>query len=242
MHSHLFRLARWEIELVPEQLFDRAAEYEAMLNQGIGLSGESQEFFIAGRIQDMRSQVPAGPRRILDFGCGTGKACAYLAGVFPHSHVVGADLSDDAIRFARTTFGSDRVSFVNLAALPELEQFDLCYINGVFHHIHPDERQQALEGIRQLLKPGAHLALFENNPWNPGTRMVMSRIPFDRDAIPMSYLETRQRVQTAGFHVRGARFLFYLPKTLSALRFIEPWFVKVPFGAQYYILASAPPL
>ena len=93
---------------MPEQLFDRAAEYEAMLNQGISLSGENQEFFIAGRIQDMRSQVPPNPRRILDFGCGTGKSCAYLADVFPQAHVVGADLSEDALRHATASFGSNR--------------------------------------------------------------------------------------------------------------------------------------
>jgi SAM-dependent methyltransferase len=225
---------------MPEQLFDRAAEYEAMLNQGISLSGESQEFFIFGRIQDMRSQVARDPCRILDFGCGTGKSCSHLADVFPGASVVGADLSEDALTHARASFGSKRVTFVNIADLPQLERFDLCYINGVFHHILPGDRQQTLMMIKDLLAPGAHLALFENNPWNPGTRMVMHRIPFDRDAIPLSFVEARDRIKAAGFQVCGTRFLFYLPKTLAALRFIEPLFVKVPLGAQYYVLASVP--
>jgi SAM-dependent methyltransferase len=227
---------------MPEQLFDRAAEYEAMLNQGIGLSGENQEFFMLGRVRDMQAQVPPSPRRILDFGCGIGKSCAHLASVFPTAYVVGADLSEDALRHARTSFGSDRVTFVNITDLPQLERFDLCYINGVFHHILPDERQQTLMMIKELLTPGAHLALFENNPWNPGTRMVMRRIPFDRDAIPLSFLETRQRIKGAGFTICGTRFLFYMPKALAPLRFIEPWFVSVPLGAQYYVLACVPGL
>jgi SAM-dependent methyltransferase len=225
---------------MPEQLFDRAAEYEAMLNQGISLSGESQEFFISGRIQDMRSRVPSHPRRILDFGCGTGKSCACLANVFPEAYVVGADLSQEALRHATESFGSHRVKFVNIADLPQLERFDLCYINGVFHHILPDERQRTLTMIRELLTPGAHLALFENNPWNPGTRMVMHRIPFDRDAIPLSFLEARNRVKAAGFQLCGTRFLFYMPSALALFRFLEPLFVKVPLGAQYYVLASVP--
>jgi SAM-dependent methyltransferase len=227
---------------MPEQLFDRAAEYEAMLNQGIGLSGENQEFFISGRIQDLHSQVPSRPRRILDFGCGTGKSCAKLAGAFPTAQIVGADLSQEALQHAKTTFGSNRVMFENIADLPRLEPFDLCYINGVFHHILPSERQPTLVMIRQLLTPGAHLALFENNPWNPGTRMVMRRIPFDRDAIPLSFLETRRRIKAAGFDVRGTRFLFYMPNVLAPLRFIEPLFVNVPLGAQYYVLARTPGL
>lgn len=225
---------------MPEQLFDRAAEYEAMLNQGISLSGEGQEFFIAGRVEDMRSQIPSRPRRILDFGCGTGKATAYLSRVFSGAEIVGADLSTDALQHAETNFGSDRVRFVSITELAKFERFDLCYINGVFHHIVPAERQQTLLMIRNLLNPGAHLALFENNPWNPGARMVMRRIPFDRDAIPLSYLETRRAVRAAGFRVYGTRFLFYLPKSLSPLRFIEPLLVNVPLGAQYYVLAATP--
>ncbi len=225
---------------MPEQLFDRAAEYEAMLNQGIGLSGESQAYFIAGRIQDMRTQVQSSPRRILDFGCGTGKACAHLAEVFPQAEVVGADLAEDALRHASTHFGSDRVTFVRIPDVPQMVPFDLCYINGVFHHIPPEERQATLEMIREALTPGGQLALFENNPWNPGTRMVMSRIPFDRDAIPLSFLETRRRIKAAGFNVRGTRFLFYMPNALAPLRFIEPLFVNIPLGAQYYVLANAP--
>jgi SAM-dependent methyltransferase len=225
---------------MPEQLFDRAAEYEAMLNQGISLSGENQEFFIAGRVQDMRSRVPGNPRRVLDFGCGTGKSCAYLADVFPQAQVVGADLSPEALRHATASFGSNRVQFVKIADLPQLERFDLCYINGVFHHILPGERQRTLTMIRNLLTPGAHLALFENNPWNPGTRMVMHRIPFDRDAIPLSFVEARNRIQAAGFQLRGTRFLFYMPNALAPLRFLERLFVKVPLGAQYYVLASVP--
>ena len=61
---------------------------------------------------------------------------------------------------------------------------DLAYSNGTFHHIPPAKRMDALGFIFQRLKPGGIFALWENNPWNPGTRWVIeSRIPFDRDAI-----------------------------------------------------------
>jgi hypothetical protein len=102
---------------------------------------------------------------------------------------------------------------VNIADLPQLEPFDLCYINGVFHHIHAGERQQTLLMIRELLTQGAHLALFENNPWNPGTRMVMRRIPVDRDAIPLSLwkpaAESKRQVSTS-----AARAFFFICRTL----------------------------
>ena len=62
-----------------EVLFDLSDEYRQMLNQGIRLSGESQEFFIHGRIESLASRLPAdfAVRRVLDFGCGIGAATQY---------------------------------------------------------------------------------------------------------------------------------------------------------------------
>ena len=223
-----------------EELFDRAEEYESMLNQGIGLSGESQDFFIEGRVKDLQTQLSQPPRRILDFGCGMGKSCAYLAQAFPQASVLGVDLSDSALEYGRQVHASSRVSFARIADLSLHEPFDLCYVNGVFHHISPEDRQEALAVIRRALAPGGLAAIFENNPWNPGTRMVMSRIPFDRDAVTLSFVELRSRMKTAGLEIQGSRFLFYMPRFLASLRFLERPLVKVPLGAQYYVLGRVP--
>lgn len=45
--------------------------------------------------------------------------------------------------------------------------------------------------VRRSLRPGGVFAFWEINPWNPGTRHVMSRIPFDRDAIMLTPPEAR---------------------------------------------------
>jgi len=42
-----------------EALFDLSDEYRQMLHQGLRLSGESQEFFIRGRIESLESRLPA---------------------------------------------------------------------------------------------------------------------------------------------------------------------------------------
>jgi hypothetical protein len=42
---------------MPEVLFDLSAEYSQMLNQGIRLSGESQDFFVHGRIASLPSRL-----------------------------------------------------------------------------------------------------------------------------------------------------------------------------------------
>ena len=224
-----------------EVLFDLSAEYREMLDRGIRLSGESQEFFIRGRVVSLQARLPVefAVRRVLDFGCGIGAGTAYLAEAFPNAAIVGVDTSGNALDYARDQFGSRRVSFRVLEELERESAFDLCHVNGVFHHIEPASRAGAIASIRGALRPGGRLALFENNPWNPGTRMVMSRIPFDRDAITLSPPEARRLVRAGGFTGPAASWsLFYFPRPLAFLRFTEGALSHLPLGAQYCILAA----
>jgi trans-aconitate methyltransferase len=166
-------------------LFDLSAEYNQMLNQGLRLSGEDKYFFMAGRIHDLQQQLPSNftPRRILDFGCGIGDTTRLLADTFPDADVVGIDTAEQALDYAMTTHGSSRISFCPVHVFPESNTIDLCYVNGVFHHIKPYQRREVVHMIWKALVPGGYFALFENNPWNPGTRLVMKRIPFDHDGV-----------------------------------------------------------
>jgi len=226
---------------VAEVLFDLSAEYNQMLNRGIRLSGESQEFFIHGRLQSLESRLPADfrIRRILDFGCGIGTATASLAQRFPRAEVVGVDTSKNALGYAQERYGSHRLRFRTLAGLPHEDVFDLCYVNGVFHHIAPANRPSAVQNIHRALRAGGRLALFENNPWNPGTRLVMSRIPFDREAIPLSSPETKRLLRTGGFTQPALAWsLFYFPRPLGFLRFTEEALSRLPLGAQYCVMAA----
>lgn len=224
-------------------LFDRSREYDAMLARGLRLSGESKEYFLAGRVADLAHTLGQAfrPRRVLDFGCGIGDGSARLAEVFPEAEVVGIDTAAGALDHARATFGGPRVRFASIEGFGERDAFDLCYANGVFHHIRPEERPGALAMILSALAPGGRFALFENNYRNPGTRQVMRRIPFDRDAVPVSAAEARRMLAEAGFaEVTAARFLFWFPRPLAFLRPLEPALVRVPLGAQYWVMGSKP--
>ncbi len=222
-------------------LFDESASYEEMLARGIELSGEDQHFFIEGRIDDLRRHLPPDcvPRRILDFGCGVGHTAAKLAVAFPAAEIVGVDQSRNALARAASEYRSDRVTFWHSRDGWDREPFDLCYVNGVFHHIVPAERPAAIGKIHGALRPRGCLALFENNPLNPGTRLVMRRIPFDRDAIPLYPWQTRKLVVAGGFQPSiPTRYLFFFPRPLRGLRFAEAWLDRFPLGAQYYVLAT----
>jgi SAM-dependent methyltransferase len=222
-----------------ESLFDRSAEYTAMLERGLRLSGEGREYFMRGRVRTLCALLPVPPRRILDFGCGTGETAAHLARSFPEAEVQGIDTAANAIAFATREHGSERVRFACAAGLDAVGAFDLVYANGVFHHIRPAHRAAALRAILRALVPGGRLAFFENNPWNPGARWVMRRIPFDRDAVPIAPTEARRLLADAGFQDLAApRFLFWFPRFLAALRRLEPALARLPLGAQYLLLAT----
>lgn len=212
-----------------------------MLQQGIRLSGENKNFFVMGRIKDLQSQVGSISeiREILDFGCGNGETAFYLAECFTSATVTGVDTSKAAIQYANNRYSADRIKFRPITFLNGTELFDICYINGVFHHINLNDRHSVIKLIYDSLRPGGQLALFENNPWNFGARMVMRRIPFDRDAIMLSPPEARKLINKRGnWDIQSTRFLFYFPRPLALFRRFEGYLVNVPLGAQYYVLAT----
>jgi SAM-dependent methyltransferase len=223
------------------QEFDRYAKnYDAALAQGISVSGEDKDFFARGRIDWLARcfrELSVKPQRILDFGCGTGSAAPHLNEVLTPNFVTGVDISEQSIAIARQRFGSASVNFEVLQHFRPNESFDLAFCNGVFHHIPPGERTGAVKCVYDAVRPGGYFAFWENNPWNPGTRYVMSRIPFDRDAIMLSAPEARRLLFASGFEILRTDFLFIFPRVLNWFRRFEPAMAGLPFGAQYQVLA-----
>lgn len=225
------------------ELFDRSEEYDAMLDEGLRLTGEGKMYYVHGRLELLREVLPPqfDPARVLDFGCGTGDTAATLADMYPRACILGVDTASNALLHARRRFGSDRIRFESVEVLEHERDFDLCHVNGVFHHIPIDFRDDAVARIRTSLADGGYLALFENNPWNPGTRMVMRRIPFDRDAHLLSPVQTRALLLRHRFELSGAvRYTFFFPAALRALRPLEFRLRGCPLGGQYLVLATRP--
>jgi SAM-dependent methyltransferase len=218
-----------------------AACYDEALARGISVSGEAKEFFARGRLKWLARclrQIPATPRRVLDFGCGTGSAVPLLCEILGAESAVGVDVSAQSVDVARRNHGSTRTEFVRLSEYSPRGEFDLVLCNGVFHHIPPAERAGAVRYVYQSLRPGGLFALWENNPWNPGTRYVMSRIPFDRDAIMVTPPEARTLLQQNGFGILRTDFQFIFPRALKWLRGLESRLARWPLGAQYQVLSQ----
>ncbi|MGE0708892.1 MAG: trans-aconitate 2-methyltransferase [Planctomycetota bacterium] len=232
--------------------FDACAhDYEVQLAQGLSLSGEGREYFSRARCDHLRTWwTRAGfpePRALVDLGCGDGLGTLHLAERFPAAEVLGVDPSQASLdlarsRLARSRGPSDQDASARVRFEPDAKALrgraDLVHVNGVLHHVEPVQRPGFLSELRSLLDPSGTAAIFENNPLNPGTRWVMSRIPFDRDARPLSCRRLVAALEDAGLEVAHTRHLFYFPRLLSALRPLEGPLGRLPLGAQYAVLAK----
>jgi SAM-dependent methyltransferase len=229
----------------PEAAFDEfAVNYDAALQQGLSATGESKDYFAHGRIAHLQRHLHRllhQPANILDFGCGSGTSVPLLLSLAGAQAVTGIDPSEASLAVAlKNCAPLGKVAFATAQSLPPEQNMDLAFCNGVFHHILPAEREGAMKYIFDSLRPGGLFAFWENNPWNPGTRYVMSRIPFDRDAITLSPPESRRLAAGAGFEILASRFLFFFPKSLAIFRGIEPLLNRVPLGGQYLIFCRKP--
>jgi trans-aconitate methyltransferase len=105
-----------------------------------------------------------GTEKVLDVGCGDGKLSAEIAGNLPEGSVLGIDLSEEMITFARNNYPPEK--FPNLAfmlmdanGLTFDSEFDVVFSNAALHWI--KDPKAALKGFWKSLKPdGVLLAQF----------------------------------------------------------------------------------
>ena len=154
--------------------------------------------------------------------------------------MLGLDVSQGLIEVARQQHGSEHTRFLALREFTPSAQMDAAFCNGVFHHIPLAERAGAVSFINRALRPGGLFAFWENNPWNPGARLVMRRIPFDRDAITLTPPGARRLLRDNGFIILGTDFQFIFPNLLGFLRPLERTLARLPLGAQYQVLCRKP--
>jgi SAM-dependent methyltransferase len=217
-----------------------AHDYDAALNRGLAVSGEGKEYFAQGRVEWLSrclGHLGFTARSVVDYGCGTGTAEPFLIRGLRAESVLGLDLSAKSLDVARETHSGLPVRYATTSEHVPDASIDLAYCNGVFHHVPPAERLAIAGYIADCLRPGGLFALWDNNPWNPGARLVMKRIPFDRDAVMLSAREARELVRGAGLEVVRTDHCFVFPRALRALRGIERHVAGLPLGAQFQVLA-----
>jgi SAM-dependent methyltransferase len=221
-------------------LFDEyAAAYEEALSNAIAPSGETREFFAEGRVSWVRRCLIAcgeKPRGLLDFGCGDGATTPLLLAALQADSAIGIDVSAKSLALARKSHATPQIKFESIEEFQTSGKMDLAYCNGVFHHIAPAHRAEALALVNRALRVGGLFSFWENNPWSLATRYVMSRCAFDRDAILLTPPEARRLLREGGFEILSTDYRFIFPRALRVLRKIEDLVYRLPLGTQYQIL------
>ncbi|WP_205746075.1 class I SAM-dependent methyltransferase [Dyella terrae] len=102
--------------------------------------------------------------RVLDAGCGTGDALAWLgARIQPGGVAMGVDLSLAHVEAARETVG-DPTSVIqaDLLSMPfRRESFDLIWSVNVVHHL--SNAVDAMQVFKDLLRPGGRMAMGQSS-------------------------------------------------------------------------------
>jgi trans-aconitate methyltransferase len=220
-----------------------AKNYDEALSKGLSITGEGPAFYAENRVAVTNlliepKKIPI--ERILDFGCGIGTSIPFLAEAFSPMEIVGVDVSEEMLAEARARLDLTRVRLQSVEQALRDGEFNLVYCNGVFHHIGLEQRAKAFLRIFDSLRPAGYFALWENNPLNPGTRLVMAKCPFDKEVTPILPSQATKMLKTTGFRVETVLSRFFFPRLLDFLRPLEPWLSPSLLGGQYLVLARKP--
>jgi 2-polyprenyl-3-methyl-5-hydroxy-6-metoxy-1,4-benzoquinol methylase len=177
------------------------------------------------------------PRRgsILDLGCGFGLFSLYFAAVEPGRRLLGVDLSERRIGYARAS--AARLGLANAeyqvgdALTWRCDQaFDAIYLLDMIHHLPRAEVPAFLERVRGRLRPGGILVVkdVEVRPaWKRAFTLLLDRLMVGR--APIHYWPARElaaRLEALGFQVFQHRMKDILPYphvlTLARLPAPEP--------------------
>ena len=233
-------------------VFDRvAADYEKIHNRSLPPGVRSADFisYRAACVARWISDGYAGNEFCyLDFGCGNGRmlksmlASERLKPLMKQGRLrlFGFDTSAESINEAKSLMGDDRVLLASdLKQLPGDVRFDFVISCHVFHHIPPAERAATVATLARWMKPASRLVIWEHNPFNPITRLLVQMCPFDDDARLLTLNSTKALFGKNAFRFIQHAYVNVFPpgwQRLKALSVIEKRLMPLPVGAQYWAM------
>jgi SAM-dependent methyltransferase len=214
-----------------------AADYVSIHQQNIAISGEDSTYFADYKLGCLQRLAGEGFRQpVLDYGCGIGILTERLARRFSPVH--GYDPSSESLKQARSRAPS-AVFHDKQEAIPQAH-FGLAVMANVLHHVEPDQRQALVGQVARKLLPGSgRLVVFEHNPFNPLTRLVVSRCQFDEGVQLLRPSELGRLLERNGFSNRRLSYIVFFPRPLALFRPAEPYLGWLPLGAQVMAVGTA---
>jgi SAM-dependent methyltransferase len=174
---------------------------------------------------------------VLDVGCGVGVTDRYLVDRF--AHVVGVDIFQGVLERATAANPLAEYKLYDGLTLPLADRsVDVAFAICVVHHVPPPQWGAFAAEMARVLRPGGIAAIFEHNPFNPLTRLVVSNCVFDEDAVLLRRSTAAGLLTQAGLAPAEDRYIAFLPVGGRAAATIERALYRVPLGAQYYVSAT----
>ncbi|CCN49078.1 putative S-adenosyl-L-methionine-dependent methyltransferase [Vibrio nigripulchritudo MADA3029] len=129
------------------------------------------EFEVINR--DFLPFLPSVGSHVLDTGCGVGQNAAALAKL--GYQVVAVEPLKEFLNIAKATHNEHNINWIegSLPCLKELQNahqsFDFILLDGVWHHLNPDERRTCIQRLSDLLSKGGVCAIsLRNGPAGMG--------------------------------------------------------------------------
>lgn len=221
-----------------DPMFDRYKDgYVQAVQDSVRFSGLSYGFFLrskAALLQRILAQrLPTvGAPSMLDVGCGVGALHPLLRESVGDIH--GVDVSAECIGRAGQDNPWASYQAYDGARLPVADgQFDMVLAVCVAHHVPLPNRAMFFSELRRAARPGGLICVIEHNPFNPLTRLSVTRCEFDRDAVLLRRSMTMNLLRAAGVGDLASQYFVFVPSTGSLALRIERGLSWAPLGAQY---------
>jgi 2-polyprenyl-3-methyl-5-hydroxy-6-metoxy-1,4-benzoquinol methylase len=171
----------------------------------------------------LASRVAPGAQ-VIEVGCGPGALLAELATAYPEVEFLGVDVEPKMVIHARDHHARNNVHYelVDLAEERPGVTADFAYSIDLLHHIR--DLRAFLEGLHDVLRPGATWLAIEPNVFHPyifWSQARMLRAGYDEDHFRPWVVEPNLR--EAGFDVSERRYAFFFPGWIERVPALVAW-------------------
>jgi len=231
---------------LPISSLDDITSYEALTADPIkSMVAGSADYFAQLKVELVLNVVRQRLRgrshdtlRLLDVGCGPGELMRCLSEHF--GHVFGCDPAKSMVRRA----GTHALVMPSPTEIPVADSsIDVAICSCVCHHVEPEIRDAHLAEVKRVLRPGGLLLIFEHNPRNPLTQLIVRRCRIDANAHLLPAAHTRKLLDQAGLIDLTTKYYLFFPDRVRAyLQCLEPLLNYTGMGGQYMVCATKPEL
>jgi SAM-dependent methyltransferase len=218
-----------------------AERYREALDRAVSFSGASHKFFAQAKAEELlrlarRHLGDPASLDALDAGCGIGLVDQHLRGRF--GSLTGADVSAEALETAARENPGVGYELAHEGRLPFAEDtFDVTFAANVVQVVPDEQRAQFVSELARVTRPGGLVVVFEHNPYNPLTQIVVRRFELRDEVRMLTPQHTKRLLRDNRLQQVDSGFILLFPSRRRRLLTVERTLRSFPLGAQYYVAA-----